>query len=518
MNQRSNSKELTFFKSLSFLARAIKLLRDASCIFHWAAENNPASSEARGNNPSPKDANPDSFAVNNPVKKILFLTHYFPPEVNAPASRTYEHAKRWVQAGHEVTVITGFPSHPHGRVYEGYRRKLWQWEEMDGIKVLRVWTFISANKGFFRRILNYFSFMKSAGFFGMFVKRPDAVIATSPQFFCAIAGWWLSLIRWRPFVFELRDLWPESIVAVGAMKRGLIIRSFECIENFLYKRARLIISVTESFKKTLMERGIPEEKIKVVTNGADLDFFNPEKVSPTANSSQPADSQKDDNGSLGSSDPGSKEAVRGQPSVPVLSNVEGVSDPRIKNSGDFFLCGYIGTIGMAHKVETMVEAADLLRDEPDIRLFILGDGAERTYIESLIKEKALDTVDLFPMVPKKEMLAYLAACDAVAVLLRKNDLFRTVIPSKIFEAMAMKKPIIMGVEGEAREIAEQADCCIPIEPENPDELANAVKRLKNDPDECTRLGTNGRKAVEERYNRDTLADRMLEYIEGIVKN
>ena len=207
---------------------------------------------------------------------ILFLTDNFPPEVNAPASRTFEHCREWVKHGQRVTVITGAPNFPKGKVFEGYKNKLWQTEEMDGIRVIRVWTYITANEGFQRRVLDYISYMVSAVIAAFFVGKVDIVVGTSPQFFTAVAAWVVSVYKRRPFVFELRDLWPESIRVVGAMKDSWALRMLERLELFLYRRAFRIISVTHAFKKNLISRGIKGDKIHVVTNGVDVSRFIPQ--------------------------------------------------------------------------------------------------------------------------------------------------------------------------------------------------------------------------------------------------
>lgn len=206
---------------------------------------------------------------------ILFLTDNFPPEGNAPATRTYEHATRWVEAGHKVTVITCAPNFPEGKVFDGFKNKLYDVSELDGIRVVRVKTYITANEGFVKRILDYMSFMATGFIAGLFQKKPDVIVATSPQFFCACAGWALSAVRRKPFVFELRDIWPASITAVGAMKDSFAIRMLERIEMFLYRRADSIVSVTHAFKKELIERGVNGEKIEVVLNGVDLTKYEP---------------------------------------------------------------------------------------------------------------------------------------------------------------------------------------------------------------------------------------------------
>ncbi|MEY4832967.1 MAG: hypothetical protein RL527_1180, partial [Planctomycetota bacterium] len=263
---------------------------------------------------------------------ILFLTDNFPPEVNAPASRTFEHCREWVKAGHRVTVITGAPNFPKGKVFPGYRNRLWQSEEMDGIRVVRVWTYVTANEGFTRRVLDYLSFMVSAVFGAIFVRKVDLVIGTSPQFFTAVGAWIVSVMKWRPFVFELRDLWPESIKVVGAMKDSWALHMMERLELFLYRRAFRIISVTHAFKRNLVERGIDPHKIRVVTNGVDTTRFVPQARDAT------------------------------------LARELGLEGR--------FVAGYIGTHGLAHALETVLEAARMAQDEGDesIGFVLLGDG------------------------------------------------------------------------------------------------------------------------------------------------
>jgi len=249
---------------------------------------------------------------------ILFLTDNFPPEVNAPASRTFEHCRQWVKAGHRVTVITCAPNFPKGKVFDGYKNRLWQRERMEGIDVIRVWSYITANEGFSRRVLDYLSFMLSAIVVGPWVRDVDVIVGTSPQFFTACAAYVVSRLKGVPYVFELRDLWPESIKAVGAMKDSRAIRMLERLELFLYRKSAAVVSVTESFKKVLVRRGIPAEKIHVVTNGVDVSQFRP----------RPKD--RDLTARLG---------------------LEGK-----------FVAGYIGTHGMAHALETLIEAAERLQD------------------------------------------------------------------------------------------------------------------------------------------------------------
>jgi glycosyltransferase involved in cell wall biosynthesis len=399
---------------------------------------------------------------------ILFLTHYFPPEVNAPASRTFEHSQRWVSAGHKVTVISSQPNHPDGILYPGYQNSIRKWEEASGIRVLRVITYLSANAGFFKRILNYLSYMVSATVLSCLVRKVDVVISTSPHFFCGVAGFLVGFLKRRPWILEIRDLWPESIIAVGAIRNRLVIRALESIEAFLYRRADRIVSVTHSFRRHILARGVAPERISVLTNGADLSQFQP------------------------------------------ICKENGI---RTKlNLGRKFIASYIGTHGMAHGLDTILGAADLLREEKDILFLLVGSGAEREHLLARRDEMKLENVLMLPQQPKEMMPHILAASDACVVLLKKRDLFKAVIPSKIFEAMAMERPIILGVEGESRRIVEQGNCGVCIEPESERELAETVLWLSRNPAAGIQMGLNGGRFVRERFDRDELAKRYLELI------
>ena len=403
---------------------------------------------------------------------ILFLTHYFPPEVNAPASRTFENAKCWVRAGHKVTVLTCAPSHPNGVVYPGYKNRLYQWDENEGIRVLRVMTYLGPNKGFAKRIANYISYLISAALFCGLVKNVDVVISTSPQFFCGLAGFFVSRLRRAKWVLEIRDLWPESIIAVGALSQKQIIQVLEGIETFMYRRADHVVSVTNAFKRHIMARGVEAEKISVITNGADLETFKP---LPRNND---------------------------------ISEKYGLNDK--------FVASFIGTHGMAHGLTTVLRAADRLRGNNKIVFMLVGDGAEKENLELKAREIKLDNVLMVGQQPKDMMAGFLAASDVCMVLLKKDDLFKTVIPSKIFETMAMERPIIMGVEGESLEIVEKAGCGLGIEPENESELVDAVVKLSEDRELLERLGKSGRQFVEENYDREMLADNYLQVLESQV--
>jgi len=402
---------------------------------------------------------------------ILFLTDNFPPETNAPASRTYEHTKRWVAAGHQVTVVTGAPNFPSGKIHAGYRNRLWARETMDGIDVVRVWTYITANEGFLKRTLDYVSFMVSAILASPFLPRPDVIVATSPQFFTPCAAWVVSLLRRRPFVFELRDLWPDSIVAVGGMRETRVIGWLRKLEYFLYRRAARIVSVTQSFKRVLTANGVDADKIAVVPNGVELDTYLP--------GPKPED----------------------------LARRLGVEGK--------FVAAYVGTVGMAHGLGTLLAAAERLRVRKDIRFVIVGTGAEKEKLAGEAASRKLDNLLFAGPVSKAEVRNYWRFCDVALVLLRDRPLFSHVIPSKMFEAMATGRAIILGVRGESKSILEEARAGVAIPPEDTDALAQAVVEMADHPDKCRGMGASGRRFVETHNDRDVLARDMLGVLEQV---
>lgn len=400
---------------------------------------------------------------------ILFLTENFPPERNAAASRVYERACYWVRWGHRVTVITSAPNFPEGKVHAGYRNRWYQVEDRDGIRVVRVKTFIAANEGVVLRTLDFLSFMFAGFFGGLAQERPDVVVATSPQFFAAVGGCALAAARRRPFVFELSDLWPASITAVGAMRDNAGLRMVERVELFMYRRAAKIVALTSAFKADLVARGVPAGKVAVVINGVDISRYSP----------RPRDQK--------------------------LAGELGLED--------CFVVGYIGTHGMAHALERVLDAAEILRDQPAIRFLFVGPGAAR---EGLVREAArrgLTNVLLVPAQPKGMVPAYWSLCDLALVHLKDTPLFRTVIPSKIFEAMAMGCPIVLAApDGEAADIVRTTGAGVALAPEDPPALAAAVKTLYQSPDTVRQLAARALAAAS-LFTRERQAHDMLAAIE-----
>ncbi len=406
--------------------------------------------------------------------KILFVTHYYPPEVNAPANRVHEHARAWVKDGHAVTVITGVPNHPRGQLFAGYENRWRQEEWCDGVRVLRTWMYVTANEGFVRRTANYVLFMLTAILASFRAERPDVVVATSPQFFCGMAGAAIAALRRRPFVLEVRDLWPESIVALGQLRRGsLPVRMLEAVERWLYRRASGIVVVTRAFARHIAARGVSQERIALVYNGIDGDAWKP------------------------------------RPASPALLARHGI--------GGAFRVGYVGTLGLAHGLVTVLEAAQKLAGE-DVHFVFVGDGADRARIEAEAKQRGLANVHFVGLVPREEVPEWLASLDVLLVMLRDLAVFETVIPSKLFEFAAMERPIVLAApRGEVREMIEDASVGLAIDAENAEQLADAIRALRSDPARARELAARARVWAEQGFVRQELARKMARFLAECVK-
>jgi len=405
--------------------------------------------------------------------KILYVSQYFPPEMGAPSARVHELSREWVRMGHQVTVLTGFPNHPVGVVFPGYRGQMIRREAVDGIRVVRIPIYAAPNKAFFKRVLNYSSFWLSASTFGPFLtERPDVVVATSPQFLTAVAGLWLARLKRVPFVFEVRDLWPRSIVEVGAMRANSpAIRTLEKLERFLYRSADHIVPVTDSFVGEIAAHGIPTAKMSVITNGVDLELFQPRP----------------------------REQARRALGLP-----EGM------------LVTYVGTHGMAHGLDLILDAAKRLADD-GIRFLLVGEGAEKERLKERAAAERMENVTFWDQLPRDRVAQVYAATDLCLVLLRDLPLFRTVIPSKIFEFMGAGRPILTTVDGESRGIIERAGAGVFSPPENVDSLVDSIRALSRDPARLDRMGALGREFVQRSYSRPALAGRYLDVLSRVVR-
>ncbi|MBL0191347.1 MAG: glycosyltransferase family 4 protein [Saprospiraceae bacterium] len=396
--------------------------------------------------------------------RILFLTDNFFPEMNAPANRTYEHCREWVKKGQEVTVLTCVPNFPAGKVFPGYKNKLYQTEWIDGIRVIRIWSYITANEGTIKRILDYTSYAIMAFFASFFIKC-DLIIGTSPQFFTAVTSSMISLIKRKPWIMEVRDIWPESIMAVGAMKKNFGIRMLEKIEISLYKNASKIIVVTDAFKQNIIDKGIEPNKIFIIKNGVNVLQFKPLEKNPT-----------------------------------IIKHL---------NLVDKIVIGYFGTHGMAHKLDFILNCTPLVENN-NIHFLFIGDGAERDNLVKQVGDLKLKNVTMLNSVPKEEIQNYISIIDIALVNLKRSDTFKSVIPSKIFENAAMHKPILLGVDGESRELIEKYKAGIYFQPEDqPDFLLKLNQIIKLDSENAFEVGCDN---LCKDFDRVNLANKMLNII------
>jgi glycosyltransferase involved in cell wall biosynthesis len=412
--------------------------------------------------------------------KILYVSQYFPPEMGAPAARAAELAHHWSTAGHEVSILTGFPNHPTGVVPPEWRARLRRAtykEKIGRVAVYRTWLWPLPNRKSHERMRNYASFCLSAGIRGLGLPRPDIIIATSPQLLVGLSGWWLAFSRQIPFVFEVRDLWPESLAAVGiGSEDSLLHKALARIARFLYEKSNHIVVVSPAFKDRLVaDWQVVPEKISIVENGVEPDTFT----------SAPDTTIRE---------------LRKQ-----------------LNAEDKFIASYIGTIGNAHGLETLLNAASKLQlHNAEVLFLLIGEGAEKQRIRDLAQSRGLTNIQFLDQQLREHIPALICVSDACLVLLRKSEVFKAVIPSKMLEFMSCARPVILGVDGQARQILDEAGAGIVIEPENPDALVAAIAKLQENRDLGRTLGRRGRKYVEENFARAVTAQKYIKILDRVL--
>ena len=405
--------------------------------------------------------------------KILFLTHNFPPEVNAPANRTHEHCRRWVADGHEVTVITGVPNHPRGVIFDGYENRLYQEETNDGIRVIRTWMYLTPNSGFARRVVNYLGFAATSIIASFKADKPDLVIATSPQFFAGLAGAIVAKLKRRPFVLEIRDLWPKSVVELGQLGPGPILSTLEILERWLYHSAAGIVVNTRTFRQHMRDRDVAEENIELIYNGIDPTMFKPR-----------------------------------EPDRELLA----------KHDLDaYFTVAYVGTLGLAHGLTLLVDVAERMKNRPELRFVLIGDGADREKLEEDIARRGLNNIVMLGLQPREAMPRWIASIDVLLVMLRDLPVFETVIPSKIFEFLAQERPVVLAAKGEIRRMMEEANGALVIDPEVEDQMVSAIENIMSDPESARLRAESGRNWVDDGFIRDDLARRMAVFLEKVLE-
>jgi colanic acid biosynthesis glycosyl transferase WcaI len=407
------------------------------------------------------------------MARILFVAAYYPPEIGAAQTQNRETAVRLARRGHDVTVLTTLPNYPTGIVPDAYRHRRRRRETIDGVKVVRVWSYTSANSGFLRRIVAMLSFGCLAGFLGArAVDHPDMIVVVSPPLFSAIAG---RVLAWRkrcPYVFNVHDLWPESAVQLGALHNRAMIRLSEWLEWSTYRRAAAIWAVTAGIRETLIRRGLPDHKVFMLPIGVDTAQFTP------------------------------------------MSRDEARTRLGWDNR---FTVLYAGTVGLAHGLQTLLDAAEQLRYRRDVRMVVVGDGSACADLAADAARRGLDNVAFLGSRPHDEMPQYIAGADACLVPLRQLPLFQGALPSKMFEIMACARPVLLAVDGEARAVAERdAGAALYVQPENATALAEAILHLKTHPDVARRMGESGRAYVLEHLDRDALVGELECHLNAVL--
>lgn len=395
--------------------------------------------------------------------KLLILTQYFPPEVGAPQNRLFELAVRLKKLGVDVSVLTAMPNYPQMKIYDGYEGKNYMYEEIEGIPVHRASIYLPKNKSIIQRLLNYFSFVYSSARVGKNkIGDIDVIICESPPLFLGYSALYLKRKKNAKLIFNVSDLWPESAEKLGVVTNKWMLKLAYCLEEKLYRKSVLVTGQTQGICKNISER-FPDIKTFWLPNGVDVSYYNPNTVTGNWRSEN------------------------------------GFAENEI-----LFL--YAGIIGLAQGLEIILLAAEKLKDNSLIKFVLVGSGPEKEKLERIKSDKQLSNVYFFDAVSKLQMPQIVQASDVSVIPLRKLDLFLGAIPSKIFENLAMEKPVILAVDGEARELfVNQGQCALYSEPENADDLVKNVLLLANDSDLRKQLGQKGRVYVEQSFNRNTIA-------------
>lgn len=405
--------------------------------------------------------------------RILLISHYFPPEIGAPSARLYEMAKEWIKEGHQVTVLTGFPNHPTGVIPENYKGKFSMEEEMDGIRVLRSYVYATPNEGFVKKTIGHISFMFSSFFQSFFkVSNPDVVVVSSPTFFSMFSASAYSIFKRAKLVLDIRDLWPAAIVELGVLKNKFIINTLEFFEKAFYRQAASIVVVTNSFKKNLVDRGIPASKIEVITNGVDIEQFQ----------------------------------YREEARQKLREN--------LGYKPNDFIGLYIGAHGLSQSLHTLLEVAEKI---PEVEFLFVGEGAEKKKLIEVKEQKNLSNVKFVEGQEKKYITDYYSLSDVCFIPLRNIELFKTFIPSKMFEIMSNSRAIVASVDGESAEILSKSNAALITTPENVHGIVENIKFLIENEELRRDMEEKGRKFVSEHFTRKSLADKYLEILKSEVK-
>jgi glycosyltransferase involved in cell wall biosynthesis len=407
--------------------------------------------------------------------KLLFFTQYFPPEVGATQTRMHHFARRLVESGHQVTVVTEIPNHPKGIVFEDYRGRLVQRTLEDGFEVIRLWVYTTPRKSFLRRMIFYITYMVNAILAGLFLAGGgfDAIFATSPPLPVIFSAYIVSRLKGCPFVMDVRDIWPAVGVSLGEIRGQTLIQAAERLERFLYTKAAAISCVTRSFMDDVIRKEADPARVHFLPNGTIPEFFNPER-----------------------------------------NNIELRRQLGLEEK---FVVGFCGNHGIAQGLPEILEAARLLKDYNELRFLFIGEGPVKSKLLEMKARHNLDNVLLLPQVPITEVAFYINSADIMLVPLKRDQIFSAFIPSKMFDFMACGKPIILTVDGEARSILEESGGGVYVEPDNPRSLAVVLNTLRENPNRLIDMGHHGREYVLRHYLRDQQAKRLEDILAMVVR-
>jgi len=398
--------------------------------------------------------------------RVLFLTQYYPPEIGAAPLRACNFASRLVRIGHDVTVITGVPNHPSGVKRPGYgglRRQ----EEVDGVRVVRTWLYANPHKTFVTRMLNHLSFMVTSFFAGLTTGPADLILVSSPPLFLALSAWLLGLIRGVPFVLDLRDYWPHAAVALGQLRGRRVIALAEGLERFLYRRAARLVVVTPAMRRMMLERGVPQHRIALITNGADLDRFGPA-----------AESEGAGNGT--------------------------------------WTALYSGTHGLVHGMGVILDAADQLREEKCLRFLLVGDGVAKEELVEESRRRELDNIEFLPGVQPDDLAELIRGADVCLATTAPGAFGAGTIPVKIFDYMACGKPVVAAVSGDGRDVVEGSGGGVSVDPGDAGALAEALLEMLHHPERARECGRKGLRYVRDKCSRATLAEQLADVLESVL--
>ena len=407
--------------------------------------------------------------------KLLILTQYFPPEIGAPQNRLFELAIRLQKKGIDVSVLTAMPNYPQMKIHENYKGKCYCKETLSNLEVHRAWIYVSQSKAVISRLLNYFSFVISAFFVGLFkIKKQDVLMVESPPLFLGITAYLLAKLKGAKMIFNVSDLWPESAEKLEIISNKTLLSMATKLEEFCYRKAALVSGQTQGIVKNISSR-FPEKKVYWLKNGVDINFYDVNKTIE-----------------------------------------ENAWRKEHNYTCEDFILFYGGIIGHAQGLDVILNAAKQLENYENIKFVLLGNGPEKERLIKLKTELILNNLQFYDAVPKSQMQKIIMDTNASIIPLKRLDLFKGAIPSKIFENLALKKPIILGVEGEAEELfIQQGKCGVSFTPEDSEDLAKQILHLYNNPDLVKELGENGLAYVSENFNRDKIAEDFFKQISSL---